>query len=706
MDKLPPTGKGVGMNPRKDWLLIVRLAVVIAAGARGLAATGTIQDVQHVVIFVQENRSFDHYFGSLNGVRGFADRNALLFQNGKDDFYQPQGAGFVLPFDGANQCLGDVAHFWGDSHYAWNSGKWDQWIPGKGTQSMTYLTRTDLAFYYALANAYTICDSYFCSVMGPTWPNRLYLMTGTIDPAGAGGGPVLVNSVPTNGLTWTTYPERLQNAGVSWKVYQEPDNFGCNELACFAQFMNAAPGNPLYDRGMARVNDLVAAFQADVSNSTLPQVSWIISPAALSEHPAWSPANGAQLTQQLLNALASNLSVGNSTVFILTYDEAGGFFDHVPPPVPPPGTANEFVTNQPIGPGVRVPMIVISPWTRGGHVCSQVFDHTSIIRFLETWTGVQETNISAWRRQVCGDLTSAFDFVNPDPTFPSLPPVTGVTCNAGIYPPVPSPQTVPLQEAGTSSPRPLPYQPNANSHIDCAAGRLYITFSNAGAAWVPLALYPNAYRTDGPWPYDVGPAGSLNDSFDVSTGPYDLTCYGPNGFQRRFAGNSHIDCNQIEVSSTVDANAGGITLAMQNFTASAATFTITNGYPTGGPWTYVVPANSVVTDTFPVLGNNNGWYDLAATVSSDANFLRRLAGRVETGVIAYPTNVLSLSVAISGTNLVLKYPVWASTYTLEGKTSLGTGLWMAVGAAPATNVNRLVVTVPITNQSRFFRLRQ
>jgi phospholipase C len=690
----------------KWWVLMAGLTALLAAGSRGLAATGTIQDVQYVVILAQENRSFDHYFGSLNGVRGFADRNILRFQNGNSDLYQPQGAGYVLPFDGASQCLGDVAHFWEDSHYAWHSGKWDQWITWKGTQSMTYLTRGNLAFYYALANAYTVCDSYFCSVMGPTWPNRLYLMTGMIDPAGTGGGPVIVNSVPPGGLTWTTYPERLQNAGVSWKVYQEADNFGCNELACFAQYRNATPGNPLYDRGMARVSSIVSAFQSDVSNSTLPRVSWVISPSVLSEHPAWSPANGAQLTQQLLNALASNPSVGNSTVFILTYDEAGGFFDHVPPPVPPPGTVDEFVNGLPIGLGVRVPMIVVSPWTRGGHVCSQVFDHTSIIRFLETWTGVPEPNISAWRRQVCGDLTSAFDFSNPDPTFPSLPVVTGVTCSAGVYPGVPSSQTVPVQEAGASSPRPLPYQPDANTHLDCSAGRLYITFTNGGAAPVHLALYPNAYRTDGPWPYDVGPAVSLSDSVDVSSGPYDLTCYGPNGFQRRFAGNSHTNCNQIEVSSTVDPGAGGITLAMQNFTASTVTFTITNGHPTGGPWTYTVPAGNVVTSTFPVLNDNNGWYDLTATVSGDAAFLRRLAGRVETGVTVYPTNFLSLSVAISGTNLVLKYPAWASAYTLEDKPSLATGLWTAVGAVPTTNANSLVVTIPITNWSEFFRLRQ
>jgi phospholipase C len=701
------------MKPQSKWMVSVSLMGALVSGASGSGATGTIQDVQHVVIFVQENRSFDHYFGSLNGVRGFADRNMLLFQNGKSDLCQPQGTNYVLPFGGTNQCLGDLGHGWGDSHIAWNGGKWDQWIPAKGTQAMTYLTRNELGFYYALANAYTVCDGYYCSVMGPTWPNRLYLMTGMIDPAGTGGGPVIVNAVPTNGLTWTTYPERLQAANVSWRVYQEADNYDCNELACFAQYRNALPGNPLYDLGMARVGSIVTAFQADVSNATLPRVSWIITTSALSEHPYSSPASGAQLTQRLLNALASNPSIYSSTVFILTYDEAGGFFDHIPPPFPPSGTSDEFVNGQPIGPGVRVPMIVVSPWTRGGHVCSQTFDHTSILRFLEVWTGVSEPNISAWRRQVCGDLTSAFDFSDPDPTFPSLPLATPLTCTAGVFPPVPSPQAVPVQEAGTSSPRPLPYQPNVNSYIECATGRLHLIPSNGGAAPVSLAIYPNAFRTDGPWPYVVGPPGSPSEVFVVGSGPYDFTCYGPNGFQRRFAGKSLVGCSQFEVVSCVDPGVGGLALALQNFTASPVTFTITNGYPTGGPWTYTVPANSVFSNSWPVLNDNNGWYDLTVTSSSDNSFARRLAGRVETsspaspGTLASPANLLSLAVTLSGTNLVLKYPVWASGYTLEFETDLANGIWTDLGAAPITNAaNCLVVTVPLTNQVQYYRLRQ
>src|SRR6266571_4049944 len=228
-----------------------RLVAVLALSLSAMhGSTGTIADVQHVVIFIQENRSFDEYFGSLRGVRGFNDPNALLFQNGNSALYQPQSGGYVLPFHTTNQCLNDVDHGWAGGHTAWDSGKWDQWLPAKGTTAMTFHTRTDLAYYYALADVYTVCDAYFCSVMGPTDPNRLYSMTGMIDPNGTGGGPAIDNS---------------------------------------------APGKPLHDRGMAFVNDLVAAFMADVTNGAMPQVSWIVAPTALSEHPIYSPSSGAAL---------------------------------------------------------------------------------------------------------------------------------------------------------------------------------------------------------------------------------------------------------------------------------------------------------------------------------------------------------------------------------------------------------------------------
>jgi phospholipase C len=685
---------------------------------RAHAATGTIQDVQHVVILMQENRSFDHYFGSLKGVRGFNDPNALVFQNGNTDFYQPQGAGFVLPFHITAQCLNDIDHSESSGDAAWHFGKWDQWIPAKGPATMAHYTRDDLPFYYALAEGYTICDEYYSSVLGPTYPNRLYLMTGTIDPNGIAGGPATDNSL-SRPYRWTTYPERLQAAGVSWRVYQQAaDYYNLNALSWFTQFASAAPGTPLRDRGLTLVNNLVAAFQSDVSNGTLPRVSWLIPPWSCSEHPPFPPASGEILTKQLLNALASNPSVYSSTVFILTYDEDGGFFDHVPPPGPPPGTTNEFVGGLPIGLGERVPTILVSPWTRGGGVCSQIFDHTSVIRFLERWTGVPEPNISAWRRQVCGDLTSAFDFTFADTNYPFLPPVATVTCTTTITPTPPMPQIVPMQEAGTNLSRPRPYRLNAFSFADCATLRLGITMTNAGSASAHFSIYANAYRIDGPWQYDVAAGSSATDYFQVSSigGLYDLTCYGPHGFHQRFAGNISSNCNVLNVAASLDPGAGNFTLAMQNATAAPVTFTITNVAQPSGISSYLVLPGYAVTNTFPAAFDANGNYSLTASASSDPTFLRQFSGDVDTATLQFTINappivtnpppvISAPSISLSGGNLILTYPLWASGYTLQTATNLASGSWTAVNAAPVTNGDNAVVTVPVTMNSVYFRLR-
>lgn len=613
------------------------LAALLACAAAPLPAqgTGTLADVKHVVVFMQENRSFDHYFGTLKGVRGFADKGPLQMHNGQNVFHQPSGSSTELPFHTGIQCITDLAHDWTSTHLAWNGGNWNLWTTAKGAETMASYNRSDLAFYYALAEAYTICDEYHASVLGPTDPNRLYLFTGMIDPNGTGGGPVTDNSEPAAGYTWTTYPERLQSAGVSWKVYQQTDNYDDNALAWFAQYKNAKPGNPLYDRGMVKATDLVAEFQADVQANALPQVSWIVAPDFDSEHPSWSPASGEALTAQLLQALHANPAVANSTVFIINYDENDGFFDHVPAPVPPSGTPDEFADLQPIGLGVRVPLLIVSPWTRGGYADSQVFDHTSVIQFIEKWTGVREPNISAWRRQVCGDLSSAFDFAHPDYSVPTLPAVSAISCSSGSTANPPKTQAIPVQEPGNRPARALPYQPNANSHTDCAGGVFWIDMANTGASSVHYAIYPNQFRTDGPWQYDLAPGASFSDYFHAQLyggGKYDLSVYGPNGFRRQFAGNLNTNCGQIEVTSSISASAGALTLTMVNNSASAVTFTVkANAYRSDGPWTYQVPAGRSVSDTWHPVANAQGWYDLSTTVSGDSLFLRRMVGHIENG---------------------------------------------------------------------------
>ncbi|HEY5196993.1 MAG TPA: alkaline phosphatase family protein [Solirubrobacteraceae bacterium] len=411
-------------------LLPPHLRSAIAAGP----PAGSIKDIEHVVILMQENRSFDHYFGTLSGVRGFADPSALKLSTGRSVFYQPNPSnpdGYLLPFHldtrkTSSQAIPSTSHAWAVQHQCWNNGAMDGWLPAHiqadgaahGPYTMGYYERQDIPFHFALAESFTICDAYHCSVLGPTWPNRLYLFSGMIDPAGTHGGPIISNVVPKP-YTWTSYPERLTTAGVSWRVYQQEDDYGCNPLEFFANFQAAAPGSPLYDGGLA----ISAAdqFESDARAGTLPTVSWIIPTSGQSEHPSYIPAAGADFLANKLDAIAANPELWRKTVFILNFDENDGLFDHVPPPTPPPGTPDEFVGGLPIGGGIRVPCIIVSPWTVGGWVASEPFDHTSVLQLLEQVTGVQETNITAWRRQTFGDLTSALGMRPPVPFPPRLP---------------------------------------------------------------------------------------------------------------------------------------------------------------------------------------------------------------------------------------------------------------------------------------------
>lgn len=403
--------------------------------AQSPARAGTLADIRHVVLLMQENRSFDHYFGALPRVRGFGDAQALTLADGRSVFHQPDAEnplGYLLPFhlDTATsnaQKLPSTSHAWAVQHQAWNGGRMDQWVRAHrqadgahGPYTMGYFERADIPFHYALADAFTVCDAYHSSVMGPTWPNRLVYLTGTIDPEGQAGGPMIRNRKPPGGLRWTTYAERLQQAGISWRVYEHSKKGRpFNLLGLFEAFDSAPADSPLRARGLPAPSE--DEFEYDVRHDRLPTVSWLYPPFSASEHPDAMPAAGAAFMARKLDALAANPQVWAKTAFILNYDENDGLFDHVPPPVPPAGTPGEFVGGLPIGGGFRVPCILISPWTVGGWVCSQPFDHTSVLQFLERVTGVREPNISDWRRQTFGDLTAAFRFDEPRGAWPALP---------------------------------------------------------------------------------------------------------------------------------------------------------------------------------------------------------------------------------------------------------------------------------------------
>ncbi len=356
--------------------------------------------------------------------------------------------------------------------------------PDYGLLTMGYYTRADLPFHYALADAYTICDNYFCSILGPTDPNRVMMLSGSIDPEGLHGGPVTTtaSSASTNfAFDWVTVPELLEDAGISWKTYTAPGQgysatntglvTGDATLQYFTAYRN--PSTRLFQRAFLPTypND----FARDVSSGSLPAVSWIIPPNGFDEIPPTSPHLGAWLMDSVLSTLASNPTVWSKTVLFISYDENGGFFDHVAPPTPPPGEPGEYLNRTtrggpaqgvagPIGLGFRVPMLVVSPFSQGGRICSETFDHTSQIRFLEQRFGIHASAISTWRRRAVGDLTATV-FGAPQSRVPPLPATSSTTATSGVVqatdPPVtpqpggplvftlPSTQRFPDQEVGS-----------------------------------------------------------------------------------------------------------------------------------------------------------------------------------------------------------------------------------------------------------------
>src|SRR5215831_15069860 len=425
-----------------------------AAAIKANNRTGTIRDVEHVVILMQENRPFDHHFGTLRGVRGYADPRAveihLPLKGGgtapASVFLQPAGPTFanygvppdshglggpsngvpvIPPFrvdpekippanvtpgqEGAGFAyLPGTPHGWREIHEAWNEGRYDNWPARQNPFAMAYMTRADIPYHFALADAFTVADAYFCSVMGPTNPNRDHMFTGCIGNVnylGAGGtdgfgaGPVTGNGLSPNGkyFVFETLPEVLQAAGVSWKVYQDlagttfaPDfggegsnsfagNFGDNTLLYFNQYFTAAQGSPLFQNAatgthilsnipdaaaprpdwVAWAEQLFDQFRSDVQAGTLPEVSWIAAPAGYTEHSDWPINYGAWYISQVLDILVSNPDVFSKTVLIINYDEADGSFDHIVPPTPPQSAPadgdstvsieNEIVTNDPSG---------------------------------------------------------------------------------------------------------------------------------------------------------------------------------------------------------------------------------------------------------------------------------------------------------------------------------------------------------------------
>jgi phospholipase C len=497
--------------------------------------------VEHIVFLMMENRSYDHYFGAYPKGRGFDDHPkhslgafAQSYPGGKALSPRNKLLPFHLSANAGEECTNDLTHAWGPQHLSWNGGRMDSFVRTHtssayegnpdGAMTMGYYTRRDIPFYWSVADNFTHGDGYFCSILGPTHPNRLMAISGTIDPAGVQGGPVTDTSASPSVLgscTWTTVQELLEDAGVSWKVYQPSDTGTLGSQ--YAQFgvwdsrLYNPADNPLVMASTDHVLPYFAAYQdpsstlfqkaflptypdeliSDIQSGSLPSVSWIIPPIGWDEHPSASPDRGMYVTKLVLDALMADEDTWSKTVLFLMYDENDGWFDHMPPPTPPKGTAGESLTattiatdtlgiRDPLGLGVRVPLLVMSPFSRGGHIATEVYDHTSQLRLLEDRFGIHVDNISAWRRSAVGSLADTLFKGATDMSMPNLAAVpqpeviVSGSCSesvqdsesGGVPPTIPTNQRMPTQH-GTTVPasRYLPTASTTTHRIAARSGR-------------------------------------------------------------------------------------------------------------------------------------------------------------------------------------------------------------------------------------------
>ncbi|WP_406348715.1 DUF756 domain-containing protein [Streptomyces sp. NBC_00144] len=629
---------------------------------------GTIADLKHVVILMQENRSFDHYFGSFPGVRGFNDKQALRFQDGTTVFQQKDANGTVVTpqvDDGA----------WGNDHGAWGDvdhRKWDLWVQHSGTSCMNYHSDAYMSFFHSVAAQYTIADQTFCSEFGPTDPNRKYLWSGTANTETG-------NTDESNySRPWTTVPEQLQQAGIDWRLYSDNSgdgrqgyisswvgDYGDNELKYFKGFdpeglsaddPKLRPGTGLIWRGNAMYysgttspeDDSEANLDAVLKNlqdacrpgaeHPLPAVSWIVAPYNWCEHPGADTLHGERYVKKVLDILQGNPDIWDHTLFILNYDENDGKFDHVLPPWPEPGTAREYAGDYPLGFGPRVPMLLVSPWSRGGYVASEVFDHTSTIKFLETWAAhlgkpFRCPNISDWRRSIAGDLTSALDFAHPQPG--------------------PATFTAPLAEQPVSmaadqmKPRPLSFHPHATISEDPASGTVTATMTLTGGPEdkaLSFQVFPDKYQAFSNTPFTVTARKPREYTWDTKAtdGKYAFSIYSNDGFVRSFAG-------QL---APAGETAGGLPrveadLLKGEGARHEARVKLTLHHRGGGskPVHYTLAAHDYLGRTQKVTvapgrtkvvmwPTQEGYYDVVVTADTDSTWTQRYAGRLATTEIA------------------------------------------------------------------------
>lgn len=793
------------------------------------APGSTFLDAEHIVILMQENRSFDHCFGTLQGVRGFNDPRAITLPDQKPVWLQTNAKGETYsPFrldikDTKVTWMGDLPHSRASQVDAYNKGKYDQWLNAKRSGNkkysempltLGYYNRTDLPFNYGMADAFTICDQNFCSAMTSTTPNRSFFWTGMITHSENGLPKANIRNEDYKYATmpWKTFPELLEENSILWKFYQNEldcgggftgeerawlSNFGCNLLEYFSAYnvkftpwyiqslqkqVDNLPGEinrlqqtkPVNDKASEKIqkeiakkrevlnnaiaelkkwnkevfeklpakekklyqnafvindgdpayrkvsklkyndgkikrevtvpeSDIFYQFRKDVNEGKLPTVSWLASPQNFSDHPS-APWYGAWYVSEVLDILTKNPEVWKKTIFILTYDENDGYFDHIPPFSIPdknkPGTGkcsamidteieqvrleNELKQgvspNQAregaIGLGFRVPMIIASPWSRGGKVCSEIFDHTSTLQFLETFINkkfnkkIQIENISKWRRTICGDLTAVFSPFDGSPVskipFLERDPFVEDIYNAQFkkepsgYHPL-TPQQVDAikkgtatigteQEKGIRYSCAIAYELMADCsinkekklvEIEMAAGNRFFGAQSNGS---PFTVYAPGKYTDETgtetlrcWSFAVAAGDSITYAWPLDAfenGQYHLKLYGPNGFYREFKG----DATDPVLSFSFSHVSGENKMPNGNMAIEIGNNDLVNDY------VIEIRDNAYNTKTIKrqlisastenillILDKSKGWYDFTIAIDGRKQFEKRYAGRIETG---------------------------------------------------------------------------
>jgi phospholipase C len=623
------------------------------------------------------------------------DANTLTSdEDGKDSYMLP----FPLMFDSTSaSCMSAPRMAYDCNIKMWNNGSVDGWNtardPGYG---MSYFNRSDLPYYYALGDAFTIGDQYFQSTFTATCPNREHLFAGSNGLSVPGSGMCLLDDAEPAGMTWETMGETLLKANVSWKLYQEADNFDDNGFQWFEAYKKAKPGSYLWDQGMARSKSFVDAFAQDVANDKLPAVSWLVGPARLSEHATNHPADGEDLSARILSILAKpeNAKVYAKTAFILNYDEGGQFYDHHWPPTPPMDEEDGSSTvttegeltqkvefgipeGRPIGLGWRVPLFLISPWTRGDYVYSEVADHTSVLQFIEKRFNVTCPNISPWRRAVTGDLTAAFDFTKPDYSWPLFPSTSGNVnaskdqCDNNPSPTVPSTQRMPGQEAGTKLHRAIPSYTFdvSDTTVTAPKAAISITIRHVGAAGATAGVF-NVYDRGaglkrGPRKYTVEGGKSLTGTWDGRA--YELHLHGPNGYVRQFKGGA----SSAGVAVVFTEASSDVAFALSVPAAGMkTTFTLTDNAYGAKPLTVAVGSGSTGHGAVSV-AHSGSWYDVTVTSSAHQGFARRFMGHVE---VAGTTTTSDPAMAKGTPGIAGPHPL-EHPPMLERFTSLGQEAW-------------------------------